>query len=133
MILGFKQQFPDGTLTHFRRKIERGEKIHSIREGACYRWRAGRLIHCSHGVRTKKFNCFSTRFCTGTQFIDFRWQDDLITHHRRCHVYVDGRELSEKELRQLAINDGFSCIAHFLKWFNNDFDGKIIHWTLYRY
>jgi hypothetical protein len=129
MILGFKQQFPDGTLTHFRRKIERDEKIHSIREDRHGRWRTGRLIQCSYGVRTKAFYCFSNKFCTGTQQIVFRWQENP----RKCVVYVDGRELSKSEVKQLAINDGFSVTAALLKWFNKDFSGKIIHWTLYRY
>ena len=133
MILGFKQQFPDGRLTHFRRKIEQGVKIHSIREDAHNRWHAGNIIHCSHGVRTKQYNCFSTKICTGTQRIVFLWHKNMMTGLRRCTVYVDGRELSSVELRQLAINDGFSGLAAFFLWFNNDFDGKIIHWTLYRY
>jgi hypothetical protein len=129
MILGFKQQFPDGTLTHFRRKIERDEKIHSIREDRHGRWRAGRLIQCSHSVRTKHFNCFTTKFCTGTQRIVFRWQENP----RKCIVYVDGRELSISEIKQLAFNDGFPDTNSFLRFFNEDFTGKIIHWTLYRY
>ena len=133
MILGFKQQFPDGRLTHFRRKIEQGIKIHSIREDFHYRWRSGRIIQMSYGVRTKQYQCFARRFCTGTQWIDFRWQENPMTDQRRCIVYVDGRQLSDGELKQLAINDGFSGCATFFLWFNNDFSGKIIHWTLYRY
>jgi uncharacterized protein YqfB (UPF0267 family) len=132
MIVGFKQCFPDGSITHFRRKIERGEKIHTIRKDSHSRWHAGRLVQCSHGVRTKYFNCFLTRFCTGTQSIVFRWLTSP-DGKRKCYVYVDNRELSTRELRQLAINDGFNGIAHFLKWFHGDFSGKIIHWTLFRY
>ena len=30
-------------------------------------------------------------------------------------------------------NDGFDSIENFLRWFNKDFEGKIIHWTGFRY
>ena len=48
-------------------------------------------------------------------------------------VYVDGDELYEKEIEKLALNDGFDSIPHFFQWFNDDFKGKIIHWTELKY
>ena len=34
---------------------------------------------------------------------------------------------------QLAINDGFESLKHFFEYFNEDFEGKIIHWTDLKY
>jgi hypothetical protein len=133
MILGFKQQFPDGRLTHFRRKIEQGIKIHSIREDVHNRWCTGRLIQMSTGVRTKYYNCFAKMYCTGTQQITIQWSYDELARRITFAVYVDNRLLSPGETRQLTINDGFSSIEGFLSFFPHFFRGKIIHWTTYRY
>jgi hypothetical protein len=131
MLLGFSQQFPDGRLTHFRRKIERGIKIHTIREDPHRRWRAGRIIQMSHGVRTKNYSCFRQAICTGTQRITLNW---LFSSYRYWYdIHVDGRLLDKREVLQLAVNDGFESIEAFVSFFPAHFDGCIIHWTLYRY
>jgi hypothetical protein len=132
MILGFKQQFPNGRLTHFRRKIEQGIKIHSVREDAHDRWHAGRVIQMSHGVRTKHFHCFAQMLCTGTQKIEIKCRKHIYLLGQ-SDVKVDGRELDLAEINQLAINDGFDNLYDFLDFFPKCFKGKIIHWTLYRY
>jgi hypothetical protein len=133
MILAFKQQFPDGRLTHFRRKIERGIKIHSIREDWHDRWHAGRIIQMSNGVRTKNYHCFRKELCSGVQIISIRWLYSPLSLREKCCVSIDGSILSLIEIMQLSYNDGFDDVSDFFNWFNNDFDSKIIHWTLYRY
>ena len=133
MILGFKQQFPDGRLTHFRRKIEQGTKIHSIRKDWHNRWHTGRVIQMSNGVRTKNYNCFRQEPCSGVQIISIRWLYSPLSLREKCCVSIDGRILSLSEMKQLSANDGFDDIRDFFNWFDRDFDGKIIHWTLYRY
>jgi len=58
MILGFKTKTKDGRYTNFVEKIEKGEKIHTIREDKLNRWRAGRIIHAAVGVRTNEYRQF---------------------------------------------------------------------------
>ena len=132
MVLPFKDQFVA--------PIGAGTKIHTIREDKHNRWRAGRKIHMATGVRTPSYYCFNDKdFCTGTQLIEFTWQDDV------CRISIDRVHrlswvLADKPskfypglLLVLSENDGFDDPFYFLSWFNSDFSGKIIHWTDFRY
>lgn len=122
MILGFKQQFVDS--------ISLGTKIHSIREDKTGRWKEGNTIHFATGVRTKSYNNFKTDVCKNVQSISVDWTKTFLGEPS---IYIDGRELVHTEVVQLAFNDGFDSLEAFLAWFNKDFEGKIIHWTDFRY
>ena len=138
MILGFKEKFPDGTLTYFRQKILScfaneantrppfRPKLHTIREDKNNRWKKGMLIHFATGVRTKAYCNFWKDECKATQEIEiiYTGQTDYYPS-----IYIEGRNLSYNEMTLLAINDGFEDQDDFFKWFNADFSGKIIHWT----
>lgn len=132
MIIGFKEQF--------RAPILNGTKIHTIREDKHDRWKPGKVIHMSTGVRTKWYNCFKKDMCRNIQKIR------IVHWHNTVHVYVDdwffGEAFHNKlydiqtytpNLKKLARNDGFASVSDFFKWFSNDFEGKIIHWTDLRY
>ena len=124
MILGFKKRFVPLILIR--------SKKHTIREDQHNRWKAGIKIHMATGVRTKDYKCFNDKdTCKSTQEILISWirRQGKTTYA----VYVDWICLSEKEVETLAINDGFESIKDFLLWFNDDFQGKIIHWTDLRY
>lgn len=127
MILGFKKQFTD--------KILSGEKIHTIREDKKNRWEKGNIIHFANDIRTKNYNCFKIGECISTQKVK-------IIHHRgrggskynlTIDVIVDGSYISEDEIIKLSKNDGFYLFSGFLDLFNKDFEGKIIHWTNFKY
>lgn len=129
MILGFNLRFVE--------PIHEGIKIHTIRVDKTKRWKPGIIIHFANGVRTKNYTQFHKGKCISTQAIEirnvFRKTDfDTYTFVRR-DVYIDGRLLSTDEIWQLALNDGFDNPEDFFKWFNQDFKGKIIHWTDFRY
>lgn len=115
MILAFNPQFEPRILS--------GRKIHTIREDKTNRWKPGNKIQMATGVRTKKYNCFKEAVCVAVQSIE-------ITKNK---VYIDGKKLNKQEIKTLAINDGFNGIVDFFKWFNQDFAGKIIHWTHFQY
>lgn len=114
MILSFKPQFVDKILT--------GEKIHTIRDNP-ERWTIGKKIHFATGVRTKNYNCFMMGECIGLQSIKIKFP----------YVHISERKLTPKEVVLLARNDGFNSIVDFWGWFNQEFNGIIIHWTDFLY
>lgn len=140
MHLSFTKKFPWNEDTNFESKIiasftnKAKPKIHSIREDKPNRWRAPfpREIHFCFGVRTKHYRCFYKANCTGVQKIAIYHNFRGLTK-RIMQVYVDGRLLSDEEVEELAIADGFNSTLHFNRWFKDDFTGKIIHWTNKRY
>ena len=53
-------------------------------------------------------------------------------------VSINGRELEEDEIEQLAFNDGFEAVEDFEDYFiaemeNDEYAGKILHWTDFKY
>lgn len=133
MILGFKQQF--------EMPIKKGTKIHTIRQDKPNRWKSGMLIHFAKGVRTKNYINFQLGQCFSTQKIKIKynpgggvnvWIDDQWFHYQTDWGLSWDKE-SEERILQLAKNDGFDSIGDFFNWFNQDFEGKIIHWTDFRY
>lgn len=121
MILGFKNQFPP--------LILKGTKIHTIREDKPNRWKEGNKIHFATGVRTKNYNQFGEAVCTGTQKIVIKYRKTM----DMPDIYIDGIDVWKTGITTLARNDGFENFMDFIKWFNKDFEGKIIHWTDLRY
>lgn len=121
MVLSYKKQFVQ--------KILDGTKIHTIREDPTDRWHKGRKIHSATGVRSKNYNCFYEDECVSTQKFEIKYDDD------GAHILVDGMYLDPEygEPQELAWNDGFDSLEDFLKWFDSDFKGKIIHWTDFKY
>jgi hypothetical protein len=94
------------------------------------------------------------------QKIKIEWHKETFMSMPRKHVniYVDSRLMVEATLRDgfigcshnyrhvkgivalseltpdlIAVNDGFSGLSHFFKWFKKDFEGKILHFTDFRY
>lgn len=131
MIIGYKPQFPA--------KILAGIKKHTIRQDIHDRWHAGMKMHQSTGVRTKQYKLIRIDMCTGTQKIEIKWLD-ISKDARRASIYVDSRcvgtytnKYASGLLNMLAKNDGFESVEEFFNWFNQDYSGKIIHWTDFRY
>ena len=129
MVLGFKKtmEAPSGRKvpTNFQDKIQKGIKLHTVREDRTGRWKAGMKIHFATGVRQTNYNCFKEGVCKSVQ-------DIMIQGYR---VYIDGRKLASDELEYFANNDGFDTLEEFWDWFipYTPFVGKIIHWTDLKY
>lgn len=122
MLLGFKERFKEPIL--------KGTKIHTIREDKHHRWQAGKLIHFAIGVRTKKYNQFYEKLCTGTRHIEI----DPV--EKKVFIIVNGTEqkyFNSDGIETLAKNDGFKNVNEFWAWFNKPFVGKIIYWTDFKY
>lgn len=126
MILNFSEQIKingEFKKTNFVKKIIEGTKIHTIREDANNRWMPGKIIHFSTGARTKNYKCFKTDICLSVQPIYI---------NKYLEIWIDNLTLlSEEEVEQLAINDGFDNVEGFWSWFKNNlpFSGNLIHWT----
>lgn len=149
MILSYKQQFPWNQPTNFKRKIKDGDKKHTIRLDIHNRWKPGMKIHHAHGVRTPHYDCFLENECISTQKIEVEEMAMISSDH--CYVLeeyserlketffkifrvaVDDRNLTTEEIHTLAKNDGFDSTDDFFRWFSNNTEAKIIHWTDLKY
>lgn len=116
-------------------------KLHTIRRDTENRWKAGNDIHFVINNRTKdRFQFAPVVKCVNVQSIEIL--------HTLGHalVKIDGEFFGEiyhygftdiheytNDLEVLAINDGFPSIEAFFQYFNEDFKGKLIHWTGLKY
>jgi len=104
-------------------------KKHTIRRDKSNRWEAGTKIHFSINVRKKNLFQFAPVInVISTQSIEINNIAPFL-----CGVFIDGNELSGKEIETLALNDGFDTVDDFWNYFTEDFKGKIIHWTNLKY
>jgi len=117
------------------------KKIHTIREDPKDRWKKGNKIDFFINVRKKNMFRFApVLVVVSTQKFEIKY------HTNTFLVYIDeklfffgNRDFTINEFEnyegmlKLAHNDGFETIQDFCTYFNEDFIGKIIHWTDLRY
>ncbi|MBY0488179.1 MAG: hypothetical protein K2P85_13480 [Flavobacteriaceae bacterium] len=118
-------------------------KLHSMREDKKDRWKPGMIIDFFINNRTKDMFRFAPRIpVISTQKIEITWisnfrnlQPSKLSPKRfnYLEVIIDDRLIEIKEVHELSQNDGFDTIEDFFDFFNEDFKGKIIHWTDKRY
>jgi hypothetical protein len=155
MILGFSNYFQDGSQTNFKEKImacwdnklkdQYTPKIHTIREDKNNRWKTGNKIHFATGVRTKNYYCFNIDKCKLLEsilivnhgnfiFVKIGTTDNYI--HNDCIDFDENKKHDSYLLEKLFTNDGLTYFQ-FKDWFvpnkNDKFQGKIIHWTDFKY
>lgn len=123
MILSFKKEI-NGKPTHFDIKIfmHLGKYAREGRLGGFYpkkltirddpqnRWSAGRKIHFATGAGTKNYECFAMGECTKVSAVVFAHNKD----ENRKFVFIEGRDLTYSEVKQLAQDDGFDDMEAFL-------------------
>lgn len=101
-------------------------KIHTIRKDEKKRWKVGSKIHFVINNRTKtRFEFAPTDTVKAIQKIKIRRIAGL---QYGGNIWVDNRYLNLDEIQKLAWNDGFDSVEDFWAYFDNDFDGIIIHW-----
>lgn len=104
-------------------------KIHTIRLDPHDRWRPGVKIHFVINNRTKnRFQFAPVLECVSVQKIEIKWRSLI-----EPAIWIDGHLLDDDEKTELAENDGFPSFSEFMNFFNQDFTGKIIHWTDLKY
>jgi len=118
-------------------------KIHTIRKDKTNRWKVGMIIDFFINVRKPNMYRFAPQTSVvSIQNIEIVWHSESrslelskIAPKRLNYVdvIVDNNVLNFEEVKALAQNDGFEDIYDFFFYFNQEFTGKIIHWTDKRY
>ncbi|MHC0441597.1 hypothetical protein [Flavobacterium sp. 3-210] len=119
-------------------------KLHTIREDLKNRWKKGNKIDFFINARQPDMFRFAPVVpVIEIQNIEFLWNKGFVDTvsiyiDGECYVQNYGIEFNSSSQRQermenLATNDGFDSVEDFLKYFNADFKGKIIHWTNFKY
>lgn len=109
-------------------------KYHTIRKDKHGRWKPGNKIHFVIFNRSKKQLQFAPVInCVSVQDIKIEWPPKTKPGFREINIYVDGRLLNIFEKKVLALNDGFDTLTAFEIYFGENFTGKIIHWTNFKY
>lgn len=109
-------------------------KPHTIRRG--HRWKKGDKIHMVINNRTKdRFQFAPVIKCTKVDSVEINhwWYDEEKTTSNFSTVKINGKSLEWKDIEKLSENDGFPSVESFFDFFNEDFEGQIIHWTDLRY
>jgi len=132
MILSFKKQFVE--------KIKSGSKTHTIREDKKNRWKIGRKIHFATGVRTKNYNQFAEGVCTLVESIEIKYSykykqtiADVFVNNELLGqtIWFDSKlKNSSFSVDMLVANDGFTRTSDFFEWFDKDFKGKLLHFSI---
>jgi len=109
-------------------------KLHTIRAG--HRWKPGMKIHPVINNRTaNRFQFAPVIECVSVQDIEIKHSGyapnyPLVMVHNGKHLM---NPMGCEEMCHIAVNDGFETIDQFFEYFNEDFEGQIIHWTTLRY
>lgn len=108
-------------------------KLHTIRTDKGNRWKKDCTIDFFINNRKPDMFRFAPKLpCTGTQRI-------FMSYFNELEISIDGRQLTHDEIDTLYKNDGFDTYEDFEEYFllqmdvENEFLGKIIHWTDFRY
>ena len=111
-------------------------KIHTIRKDEKNRWKSGVMIDFFINARQKNMFRFAPRFPVISK------QRIFMTYSEHWgngfEVSINGQKIHESEIEKLAINDGFDTVEEFEDYFigeieDNEYSGKIIHWTNFKY
>ena len=117
-------------------------KIHTIREDKKERWKPGTKIDFFINCRKKNMFRFAPVLpVVSVQKVEIVWVE--LFGKKVAHVFIednffakvkfDGDLIVKGDMLQLALNDGFDSIEDFFAYFNEDFTGKLIHWTDLKY
>lgn len=117
-------------------------KLHTIRKDEKNRWKPGTKIDFFINTRKKDMFRFAPVLpVVSVQRISIK-HENTYTHKKTATIEIDGNWFAAYnfnknniygKLELLIKNDGFNSVEDFFNYFNEDFDGKIIHWTNFKY
>lgn len=142
-----KQIPPSETIKQFEINAEAYKKVtaklHTIRADDKNRWKRGTKIHFFINCRQPNMFRFAPILpVTSVQNIEIIWCSEVRSTElstlspKRLNyvdVIVDDTLLYIEDIKELSQNDGFDTVEEFFAYFNQDFTGKLIHWTDTRY
>lgn len=157
MILRFMDKFPDGSRTYFEEKLNAiglvpvsgfVPKLHTIRKDELNRWKPGMSVQGYYHARTKRSRKIFDGQCVSVQSIKITYRQNN-GFSQSVEIQIDKKVwmvvlnihpvTGEYEMHNipetiydLIINDGLTP-QQFFKWFNVNFEGKIIHFTDLKY
>lgn len=116
-------------------------KIHSFRKDIEDLWKTGVEIEFAIEETNNSKYQFAQRIpVISTQKVSIKYHTNTIVVHIDSKLfYFGGTDHVENEFEnyrgmlELAQNDGFDTLEDFFDYFNEDFTGKIIHWTDKKY
>lgn len=125
-------------------------KIHTMRSDIKDRWKRKVDIHfIINNRRPDRFQFAPVIPCSGIEKVRINWElknpfkprvfvfiSDILFCDISFHSdkqTVKFLNYGHENIKTLSNNDGFDSIEEFFMWFNEDFTGKIIHWTPFRY
>lgn len=118
-------------------------KIHTIRRDEKKRWKAGMNLHFVMFQRRP----WQIRFAP---VLPVKAVEQIKIEHypqdqvKSARVFIDGKNIgcviwnkgfenepivTGKKMVELIKNDGFDSVQDFFQYFNENFEGKLIHWT----
>lgn len=116
----------------FDRTIDHKPKIHTIREDKNNRWKRGVLIDFFINCRQPNMFRFAPTIAVlSVQDFEITWS--RVNNSEGYAIKIDKKYLDANQIYELAHNDGFDTVDDFFEYFNENFQGKIIHWTDKRY
>lgn len=132
---------------NFVAKDKLPQKIHTIREDKKNRWKVGTNIDFFINCRQKDMFRFAPVVpVVSIQEVEIKYflsgkkkQITIFIDQKKyvCIDYTFGVNVTDfdkqKIMLEFAKNDGFDSVEEFFKYFNEDFKGKIIHWTDFKY
>jgi hypothetical protein len=108
-------------------------KHHTIREDKNDRWTPGTKIDFFINCRQKNMFRFAPVLpVVSVQKVEIVY-DKVFGKTLYPEILIDNVKLHPMKLEELAQNDGFNTIKDFFAYFNEDFTGKLIHWTDLKY
>ena len=120
-------------------------KIHTFRADPHNRWKAGMKVSMVYrGAGYKILDWFNEGIpeldtIKSIQKIKIKWIDITVTiegekkNMQTPCFFIDEKEQDLRNFDKIIINDGFSSMKQFSKWFKKDWSGKILHFTDFRY
>jgi hypothetical protein len=119
-------------------KDKKPAKLHTIREDKTNRWKAGMKIDFFINMYRKEMFRFAPVLpVVSVQDFEIVYYTDREVLRNdlppKRAIVIDDKRLSEDKWLELAQNDGFDTVEEFFAYFNEDFTGKLIHWTDKKY
>jgi hypothetical protein len=111
-------------------------KKHSMRIDAKKRWRPGMKIHAFYWTG-KPYHSDHWKFaplfnCSSIQTVNIQ-RYDAKDYFSPMEISIDGKAISWKKMKELALNDGFNNLQDFMSYFKDSCELTLIHWTDLRY